>query len=99
MRASHDLKARRVALGQTRSPIAVNPTVRQWCRVAEWTRELFLTHRDAERARDFDAIMRTFSEDCYLKAVALGSQLKGRRRDLDRAARLWDATAELLHQP
>ena len=30
-------------------------------------RELFLTHRDAERARDFDAIMRTFSEDCYLE--------------------------------
>jgi len=40
-------------------------------------RALFLTHRDAERRRDFDAIMRTFSEDCYLETVALGSRSEG----------------------
>ncbi|HEX4530562.1 MAG TPA: ester cyclase [Acidimicrobiia bacterium] len=40
-------------------------------------RALFLTHRDAERRRDFDAIMRTFSEDCYLETVALGTRSEG----------------------
>lgn len=31
---------------------------------------LFQQHRKAEAARDFDAIMATFVEDCYLETVA-----------------------------
>jgi SnoaL-like domain len=39
--------------------------------------ELFRTHRDAEKRRDFDGIMRTFAEDCYLETVPLGSRSEG----------------------
>ncbi len=39
--------------------------------------ELFRTHRDAERRRDFDGIMRTFTHDCYLETIALGSRSEG----------------------
>jgi steroid delta-isomerase-like uncharacterized protein len=45
---------------------------------------LFRTHRDAEARRDFDAIIATFTEDCYLETVALG--LRGEGRDAARAA-------------
>src|SRR5690349_12721702 len=38
---------------------------------------LFRTHRDAERQRDFDGIMKTFSENCYLETIALGSRSEG----------------------
>jgi steroid delta-isomerase-like uncharacterized protein len=39
--------------------------------------QLFRTHRDAERRRDFDGIMQTFAESCYLETVALGSRSEG----------------------
>jgi steroid delta-isomerase-like uncharacterized protein len=38
---------------------------------------LFQTHRDAERRRDFDGIMKTFTENCYLETIALGSRSEG----------------------
>jgi steroid delta-isomerase-like uncharacterized protein len=40
--------------------------------------QLFRTHRDAERRRDFDGIMTTFTEDCYLETIALGTRSEGR---------------------
>ena len=39
--------------------------------------QLFQTHRDAERRRDFDGIMKTFTENCYLETIALGSRSEG----------------------
>ena len=39
--------------------------------------QLFQTHREAEARRDFDGIMETFTEDCYLETVALGSRSEG----------------------
>jgi steroid delta-isomerase-like uncharacterized protein len=39
---------------------------------------LFRTHREAEAARDFDAILATFVEDCFLDTVALGLRSEGR---------------------
>jgi ketosteroid isomerase-like protein len=39
---------------------------------------LFRTHREAEAARDFDAILATFAEDCFLDTVALGLRSQGR---------------------
>ena len=39
---------------------------------------LFREHRDAEARRDFDAILDTFTEDCYLETVALGTRSEGR---------------------
>ena len=39
--------------------------------------QLFRTHRDAERERDVDGIMQTFTEDCYLETIALGSRSEG----------------------
>jgi len=39
---------------------------------------LFLTHREAERRRDYDAVIQTFSEDCYLETIALGLRSEGR---------------------
>lgn len=41
-------------------------------------RELFQVHRDAEARRDFDAVLDTFTEDCYLETVALGTRSEGR---------------------
>ena len=45
---------------------------------------VFRQHRDAEAARDFDAIIATFTDDCYLETIALGSRSEG--RDAARAA-------------
>src|SRR5262245_3676070 len=45
---------------------------------------LFQQHRKAEAARDFDAIMATFVEDCYLETVPLDLRIEG--RDAARAA-------------
>jgi steroid delta-isomerase-like uncharacterized protein len=45
---------------------------------------LFRAHREAEARRDYDAIIDTFSEDCYLETVALGLRSEG--RDATRAA-------------
>jgi predicted ester cyclase len=39
--------------------------------------QLFRTHRDAEERHDFDAIMKTFRENCYLEMVPLGSRSEG----------------------
>jgi steroid delta-isomerase-like uncharacterized protein len=39
---------------------------------------LFQQHRKAEAARDFDAIMATFVEDCYLETVPPNLRIKGR---------------------
>ena len=39
---------------------------------------LFERHRDAESARDFDAILATFVEDCFLDTVPLGLRSEGR---------------------
>jgi len=45
---------------------------------------LFEAHREAEAARDIDAILETFVEDCFLETVALGVRSEG--RDAVRAA-------------
>lgn len=39
---------------------------------------LFRTHREAEGRRDYDAVMATFTTDCYLETVALGLRSEGR---------------------
>jgi steroid delta-isomerase-like uncharacterized protein len=39
---------------------------------------LFQQHRKAEAARDYDAIMATFMEDCYLETVPLNLRIEGR---------------------
>ncbi len=39
---------------------------------------LFRAHRDAEARRDFDAIIATFTDDCYLATAALGTRSEGR---------------------
>ena len=39
---------------------------------------LFQRHRDAEAKRDYDAVIETFTEDCYLETVALGARSEGR---------------------
>jgi len=39
---------------------------------------LFRAHREAEAVRDFDAILATFTEDCFLDTVALGLRSEGR---------------------
>lgn len=40
--------------------------------------ELFQAHRTAEAVRDYDAVIDTFTEDCYLETVALGLRNEGR---------------------
>ena len=45
---------------------------------------LFDAHREAEAARDIDAIVETFVEDCFLETVPLGLRSEG--RDAVRAA-------------
>jgi len=39
---------------------------------------LFQRHRDAEARRDYDAILDTFADQCYLETVALGVRSEGR---------------------
>jgi steroid delta-isomerase-like uncharacterized protein len=39
---------------------------------------LFRAHRDAEARRDYDAVIDTFTDDCYLETVALGRRSEGR---------------------
>jgi steroid delta-isomerase-like uncharacterized protein len=39
---------------------------------------LFERHRDAEAARDYDGILDTFVEDCFLETVPLGLRSEGR---------------------
>lgn len=40
--------------------------------------EQFMRHRDAEVRRDYDAIIDTFVEDCYIETIALGLRSEGR---------------------
>jgi hypothetical protein len=39
---------------------------------------LFQVHREAEARRDYDAVLDTFTEDCYLETVPLGLRSEGR---------------------
>jgi predicted ester cyclase len=39
---------------------------------------LFRIHRDAEARRDYDAILETFADRCYLATAALGTRSDGR---------------------
>jgi steroid delta-isomerase-like uncharacterized protein len=39
---------------------------------------LFRTHREAEARRDYDALMATFTVDCYLETIPLGHRSDGR---------------------
>jgi len=39
---------------------------------------LFEAHREAEAARDIDAILETFADECFLETVALGIRSEGR---------------------
>jgi steroid delta-isomerase-like uncharacterized protein len=39
---------------------------------------LFQVHREAEARRDYDAVLDTFAEDCYLETVPLGLRSEGR---------------------
>ena len=39
---------------------------------------LFRVHREAEARRDLDAIIDTFTDDCYLETVPLGTRSEGR---------------------
>lgn len=39
---------------------------------------VFRLHREAEARRDYDAVMETFTTDCYLETVALGLRSEGR---------------------
>jgi hypothetical protein len=41
---------------------------------------LFEAHREAEAARDVDAILTTFVEDCFLETMALGLRAEGKGR-------------------
>jgi steroid delta-isomerase-like uncharacterized protein len=44
----------------------------------EEMQRLFERHRDAELARDYDGILETFVEDCFLETKALGLRSEGR---------------------
>lgn len=44
----------------------------------EEMQRLFERHRDAEAARDYDGILETFVEDCFLETHALGHRSEGR---------------------
>ena len=39
---------------------------------------LFRTHREAEARRDYDEVLDTFADDCYLETVPLGLGSEGR---------------------
>jgi steroid delta-isomerase-like uncharacterized protein len=41
-------------------------------------KRLYLEHREVEQARDLDAVVATFDDDCFLENVALGSRVEGR---------------------
>jgi steroid delta-isomerase-like uncharacterized protein len=44
----------------------------------EEMRQLFEAHRDAEARRDYDAVIETFDDDCYLETIALNSRSEGK---------------------
>jgi steroid delta-isomerase-like uncharacterized protein len=41
-------------------------------------KRLYAEHRAVEEARDLDAVVATFDDDCFLENVALGSRAQGR---------------------
>lgn len=41
-------------------------------------KRLYLEHRAVEEARDLDAVVATFDDDCFLENVALGTRASGR---------------------
>lgn len=41
-------------------------------------KRLYLEHREVEEARDLDAVVATFDDDCFLENVALGTRASGR---------------------
>jgi steroid delta-isomerase-like uncharacterized protein len=41
-------------------------------------RRLYLEHREVEEARDLDAVVATFDDDCFLENVALSTRASGR---------------------
>jgi hypothetical protein len=45
---------------------------------ADEMKRLFERHRDAEAARDYDGILATFVEDCFLETQPLGLRSEGR---------------------
>ena len=45
---------------------------------AQQMERLFRLHRDAEARRDYDAVIDTFADDCYVETVALGIRREGR---------------------
>jgi steroid delta-isomerase-like uncharacterized protein len=45
---------------------------------ADEMQQLFQHHRDAEARRDYDAVIETFTEDCYLATIALARRSEGR---------------------
>src|SRR4051812_39853752 len=44
----------------------------------EEMKRLFQVHRDAEARRDYDAVIETFTPDCYIATAALGTRSEGR---------------------
>jgi steroid delta-isomerase-like uncharacterized protein len=41
-------------------------------------KRLYLEHRNVEEARNLDAVVATFDDDCFLENVALGTRASGR---------------------
>lgn len=41
-------------------------------------KRLYLEHRQVEEARDLDAVVATFDDDCFLENVALSTRASGR---------------------
>ena len=41
-------------------------------------KRLYLEHREVEEARDLDAVVATFDDECFLENVALGTRASGR---------------------
>ena len=54
------------------------PTGREAAVEAAEMKRLYLEHREVEEARDLDAVVDTFDDDCFLENVALGSRAVGR---------------------
>jgi steroid delta-isomerase-like uncharacterized protein len=44
----------------------------------EEMKRLYLEHREVEEARDLDAVVATFDDECFLENVALGTRASGR---------------------
>jgi hypothetical protein len=44
----------------------------------EEMKRLYLEHREVQEARDLDAVVATFDDDCFLENVALGTRAFGR---------------------